>query len=142
MTIARCVIFKTSLSTSSTSRLGLLNQRPGMGHRPQRGALSDCKLAPTQPSLTPTDSTAASICIYYFITLSYFRLDHVIFFRLLTQVRRVSDWRLGQKSICNTGTLSRNKRNSYHCRWPGGIWSNSGRAWQTGTCATWKILWS
>ena len=39
------------------------------------------------PSLCPTHSTAAGICIYYFITPTYFGLDHVIFFRLFTHVR-------------------------------------------------------
>ena len=35
------------------------------------------------PSLSPTDS---GICIYYFITLTHFRLDHMTLFRLFTQV--------------------------------------------------------
>ena len=39
------------------------------------------------PSMSQTYSTAASICVYYFITPTYFRLDHMIFFRLFTQVR-------------------------------------------------------
>ena len=62
MTIT-CCIFMTPFSTSSASRLGLL----------KRGALSDGKLALNRPSLTPTDSTAEGICIYYFIAPSYFR---------------------------------------------------------------------
>ena len=107
------------LSTSA-SRPGLLNRRPGMGHRPQ-GACSQWlragfyfglyslqlpQLEATQleaavlswalsvtenwlslwPSLPPTDSTVVGICIYYFKTPTYFRLDHMIFFRLFTQV--------------------------------------------------------
>ena len=38
------------------------------------------------PSLPPTFSTAMGICIYYFITPTYFWLDHMIFFCLFTQV--------------------------------------------------------
>ena len=37
-------------------------------------------------SLHPTDSTAAGICIYYFIMPTDFRLDHMIFIHLFTQV--------------------------------------------------------
>ena len=39
------------------------------------------------PSLPSTGSTGADICIYYFITPTYFRLDHMISFHLFTQVR-------------------------------------------------------
>ena len=78
LTITQCVIFKNPLSTSSTSWLGLLN----------RGSLRPT--APTGSSqsaswlvfLSPTDSTAAGICLYSFITLTCFRF----FFRLYTQV--------------------------------------------------------
>ena len=79
LTIARCVIFRNALSTSSASWLGMLN----------RGR---CKLALTLAFLSPTNSTAAGICIYSFITPTCFRF----FFRLFTQVH------LGQGSIYNT----------------------------------------
>ena len=38
------------------------------------------------PSLSPTDLISTGICIYYFITPTCFRLNHLIFFRLFTQV--------------------------------------------------------
>ena len=85
LTIRRCVIFKNPLSTSSTSRLGLLNWRPL-----RAVALSGVFSLTTSwlslwPSLSPTDSTAAGICIYYFIMPTYLRLDHMNFC-LFTQV--------------------------------------------------------
>ena len=46
------------------------------------GLLSVCKLALTLAFLSPTDSTAAGICLYSFITPTCFRF----FFRLFTQV--------------------------------------------------------
>ena len=73
LTIARCVIFKNSLSTSW---LGLLNQGS------LRATASVYKLALTLAFLSLTDSTAAGICLYSFITPTYFRF----FFRLFTQV--------------------------------------------------------
>ena len=49
MTIARCIILKVSLSTSSASRPGVLNRRP-CGPLPKRGALRDCNLGRTHDS--------------------------------------------------------------------------------------------
>ena len=107
------------LSTSSATQPGLVNRKPGMGHRPQLCTLTDCnwlwlglhwlKFSPLEaaqleaavlsgahplaanwlslrPSLSLTVSNAAGICIYYFITPTDFRLDHMIFFHLFTQV--------------------------------------------------------
>ena len=122
------------LSTSA-SRPGLLNQRPGMGHRPQwahsqwlqagfdsglhclqlfqleaaavSGVLSlTANWFSLWPSLPLTASTAMGICIYYFITPTYFRLDHMIF-----------DWRLGQESICNAIGLLQLSVSQVICCW-------------------------
>ena len=105
------------LSTSSASRPGFLSQGNCMGHRPQQarsqwlqtgsqsglhclqpyqletaqleaaaltGVLSlTANWLPLWPSQTPTFNCR----IYYFTTPTYFRLDHMIFFRLFTQVR-------------------------------------------------------
>ena len=100
------------LSTSA-SRPGLLNRRPGIGYRPQRERSQWLQAgfdsAPPdsnslnwrqQPSVgrshwlqTGSHSglhclqlTAAGICIYYFLTPTYFQLDHMIVFHLFTQV--------------------------------------------------------
>ena len=116
------------LSTSAASRPGLLNRRPDMGHNPQL-AHSQWLPAGFDSPHTESNSlnwrrlnwrqqpsvgrshwlqdaltlafTASNwlISIYYFITSAYFRLDHIIFFRLFTQVRL---WRLSQGSIFNT----------------------------------------
>ena len=51
------------------------------GHSPP-GAFSVCKLVLTRAVLSPTDSTAAGTCLYFFITPTCFRF----FFRLFTQV--------------------------------------------------------
>ena len=76
LTIACCVIFKNPLSTSSASWWGLLNW--GLwGPQP-----SVCKLALTPAFLCPTNSTAASICLYSFIMPTCFHF----FFRLFAQV--------------------------------------------------------
>ena len=78
LTIARGVIFKNPLSTSSASWLGLLN----------RGSLRATELRGRSQSarwlafLSPTDSTAAGTCLYSFITSTCFRF----FFHLFTQV--------------------------------------------------------
>ena len=114
MIIAHCVIFKTHLALllllcQGCSTRGLiwatgpseraLSDCITGGSSSQRGALTDCKLALTLAFTAPTDSTAASICIYYFITPTYFRWDHLIFFRLFTQVYVWLTARQG--SICN-----------------------------------------
>ena len=52
--------FSWPLSTSA-SRPKLLSHRPGMGHRPQLGALSDCELALNRPSLTQLPRASAYI---------------------------------------------------------------------------------
>ena len=76
-TIACSVIFTTPLSTYSASRPGLLSWRP------QRGILSDCKLALIRSFLTPTQITHQHILFH---NAYNFQLDHVIFFRLFTKV--------------------------------------------------------
>ena len=75
LTIARCILFKKPLSTSSTSWLGLLNW----------GLLRSTSLslqAGPLVFLLPTDLTATGTCLYSFITSTCFRF----FFRLFTQV--------------------------------------------------------
>ena len=75
LTIALCVIFKNPLGTSSASWMDSSTR----GHWwPQ---LSVYKLALTLAFLSPTNSTAAGICLYSFITSTCFR-----FFCLFTQV--------------------------------------------------------
>ena len=76
LTIARCVIFKNPLSTSSASWLGC-----STGGR--WGPLPTvCKLALTLGFLSLTNSATAGTCQYSFITSTCFRF----LFRLFTQV--------------------------------------------------------
>ena len=82
--LSDCKLALTLLSLTPTLSTGGC---PNGSSNPQRGALTDCKWLSLRPSLPPTDSTAMGICIYYFITPTYFRLDHMIFFHLFTQVR-------------------------------------------------------
>ena len=70
--IARCVIFKNPLNTSSTSWLGLLN-RGSLRAVALSGAFSVCKLVLSLAFLSSTNSTATGICLYYFITPTCFR---------------------------------------------------------------------
>ena len=64
------------------------------------GALSLSAWLSLSPSLFPTatDSTAAGIWIYYFMTPTCFRLDHVIFFRYL---HRCISWKLENRKKNN-----------------------------------------
>ena len=80
LTIARSVIFKNPLSTSSASWLGFLNRRSlwATALSLQAGPHSVLTLA----FLSSTNSTAAGTCLYSFITPTCFRF----FFRLFTQV--------------------------------------------------------
>ena len=73
LTIAHSVIFKTLVMTSFASWQGMLNRRPGVGHRLQRGTVSDCKLALSQ-GLTDSNPSIwlAGIYTYYFITPTTF----------------------------------------------------------------------
>ena len=73
------------LQTGSHSGLHCIQISTG-GSSPHRGALTDCKLALTLTFTDPTTLTVAGISIYYYITPTYFRLDHMIFFHLFTQV--------------------------------------------------------
>ena len=79
---------KQALTLAFTASNSVNRKPPKWRQQPSAG----CSLSLTAnwlslwPSLPPADSTAAGICIYYFIMPSYFRLDHMIFFRLLTQV--------------------------------------------------------
>ena len=81
LTIARCVIFKNPLSTSSASWLGLLNRGS------LRATSLSLQLALTLAFLSLTNSTAADTCLYSFITSTCFRF----FFRLFTQVHLLID---------------------------------------------------
>ena len=78
----------------------MLNRRLGVGYRPQLRALSDCKLALFQAL---TDSNwLASIRIYYSIT---FTTSDLITWSSAYLYRCVSNWQLGQGSICNINIL-------------------------------------
>ena len=99
-TITRYVIFKTQLSTSSASRPGLPLRAVAI-----RRAFSVTAnwLRLGSHWLLQTDSTATDICIYYFIMPIFFRLDHVIFFCLFTQVHF---WLTALPSVNTQQTLS------------------------------------
>ena len=113
LTTSRCVIFKTHLAILllgwGCSTEGRWGQQPlaGRSHWLQAGShsglhffqLSQLEAAQLEaaapsgllwfwlwPSLSPADSTAAGIYIYYFITPSNFRLDNMLLFRLFTQM--------------------------------------------------------
>ena len=74
------------LSTSTASWPGLLNRRPLRATAPSGSFSLTVNWLWLCPSLSPTDSTAKGICIYYFITSLHFRQDHMTLFRLFTQV--------------------------------------------------------
>ena len=76
LTVARCVIFKNPLSTSSASWLVLLNQGS------LRATASVCKLVLTLAFLSSTNTTAAGTCLYSFMTYTFF----CFFFHLFKQV--------------------------------------------------------
>ena len=94
---------------------------PGMLNRkPLRASALNGSLSLTtgwlclRSSLTPTDSAVAGICIYYFITPTHFRLDHMIFFRLFTQVYLwlMAQSRVNKKNDVQSGMLA--MCNSHH----------------------------
>ena len=81
LTIARCVIVKTLLSTFA-SWLGMINRRPGVGSGPQRGVHTDCKLALTQGL---TESNWLN-CRRHLHTSFHYAFNFRDCFRLSTQV--------------------------------------------------------
>ena len=143
LTITRCVIFKTHLalllllgqgystgglvwatgpSWRTLSNCKLSPTLSTGGHSSQWGAFTDCKLVLTL-AFTVSNWLNCHGHLHILFHNAHFRLDHVIFFYLFTQVRCISDWRLGQGSICNIIIMKRHTKfpklqTCYLISWP------------------------
>ena len=100
---------------SSSFSAGVLNQRPTVSRRPSE-VLS---VTASWDSKTHSDwDPYVSICIYNF-KRPQFPINHVTAFAYLQRCvlsREISDWRLGQESVCNNiPTYLKREYHSYIC---------------------------